>query len=258
MAAGLKVEGMKSLWKDGLLTDASHIALFTAEPNLSSGSQNEFVTASSADYARVALTKASWTVSGGVATYGAVIEFDAETPSAWQGAAWVALVDTATLNGGNLLFTADISDVTIDASRRVYIASNALTVDLNTSASSLTDAGADKAFKDGLFSATEYLGFLDSSDTEISGTSYARTAITAATMTVASSTGVCSNGSVVASPAAGAGDWGDPRAAGIYDTLTGADLLAQADFTTDIGAPANGQKISFAIGQLSFDLGVAA
>lgn len=258
MAAGLKVEGMKSLWKDGLLTDATHIALFTGEPDLSTGNENEFDTTNSADYARVALTKGDWTVSGGVATYGSVIEFDAETPSAWQSAAWVALVDSATLNGGNILFTADIADVTIATSRRVYIAANALTVDLNTSASSLTDAGADKAFKDGLFSASTYLGFLNSSDTEISGTDYARTEITAASMVVNATTGVCANNAAVESPAAGAADWTDPDAAAIYDASSGTGLLAQADFTTDISAPANGQKISFAANALSFDLGVAS
>ena len=249
MAAGLKVEGMKALFKQGLLTRATHIGLLTNETT-------EFNTTNSADYARVALTKANWTISNGVATYGAAIEFDAETPSGWQTASWIALYDGSG-STANVLFTANITDVTIAASRRVYIAANALTIDLDVANSDLTNAGAEDAFNDGLFSNAVHIGFLDSADAEITGTGYARAQVNASVMAVDGTTGVASNNAVIASPAAGS-NWGNPDAVGIYDASTAGNLLAQRDFTTDIGAPNTGQKISFAASSLTFDLGVAA
>ena len=251
MAAGIKVEGMKSCWKDGLLTDATHIALFTGEP----GSTNEFDSTNSPGYARQALTKATWTISNGVATYGADIEFASETSASWQTVAWVAFMDAST--GGNILWTVDATDLTIGTSRRVYIGANSMTLDLDTSGASLTASGASACFTSGLFSSAVYVGFTESDFTEITGTGYGRTSVSAGTMAVNATSGVCSNNAVVASPAAGS-DWQDPDQVAIWDASSGGNKLAEVAFTTDVGAPNTGQKLSFAIGVLAFDLGVAA
>lgn len=251
MAAGLKVEGMKAFFKGGLLNGA-HIAIHTAEPT----SSNEFTTADSDGYARQALTLSNWTYSGGVATYSQDIEFDDNTASAWQAASWMALWSAA--SSGNLLFTVNISDVTPASGRRVYIAANGLTVDMDVANSALTDEGANDGFASGLFSSNVHIGFLNSSDTEITGTSYARTQVTPSGISIDSTTGVASNGANVTSPSAGASDWGDPAGVGIWDSASSGNLLASADFTTDISAPANGQAIQIATGALTFDLGVAA
>lgn len=120
----------------------------------------------------------------------------------------------------------------------------------------LKTAGEKKCFKGGLFGATVYVA-LHSGDpeagNELAGGGYARVAVASNGWTIDQASGRASNAGAVAYPDPTA-EWDDPTHAGLWDAAAGGSLLASAALSHDVPAPAPGAGVSFAAGDLTFDI----
>ena len=110
----------------------------------------------------------------------------------------------------------------------------------------LTNRGKQYAMEQGVFpddDTNRFISFHLPSNTELSGHGYARKSINHSQLTIASTgiaTGPTNFQIYTASDASAqdAGKWA------LYDALTGGSQIYEPeDFTTDVGAPANGQAV---------------
>ena len=111
----------------------------------------------------------------------------------------------------------------------------------------MTDRGKQQAMSVGIASATRYISFHLTNDTELSGHGYARKSLTAAQQTV-SSAGVITGPTDLECWTASDARAQDPSKVALYDALTGGNQLFEPEtLTTDVAAPANGQAVRISL-----------
>ena len=107
----------------------------------------------------------------------------------------------------------------------------------------LTDRGKELAMSEGIASATRYISLHLAAGTELSGHGYARKAVAASEMTVASD-GAITVSAPIDVYAADDASAQDADQVGLYDAATGGDQIYEPeDLTTDVGAPGDGQTV---------------
>lgn len=120
----------------------------------------------------------------------------------------------------------------------------------------LTNDGATLALESGLVAATFYMslhtGSPPTSSNEVSGNGYAREQVLASQMTTTDNSSAL-NASIQWNTPTGSG-WGTPTVLGIYDALTGGDLLGYGTITPAISAIVANTDVDTNSGNLTFTI----
>ena len=108
----------------------------------------------------------------------------------------------------------------------------------------ITNAGAQRFFRNGLLSATTYAGLhtdAPGSDNELAGTGYARLTLLRTRWDITDNVGEL-NADLEWSDEAMA-DWGDPTHVGLWTAANGGDLLIYGSLSVDVPAVTTGSRV---------------